>query len=290
MGGTGFLELIDGGASLVVGTVEQRRSAARRPGVGEPDRRAGAAAHPARDGARRRGDGGQRRTGGDRRRHRSRRPHVAVRPAEGLRAVGRATGAGRPGAGRRAQPAVHRRRDRRRRARRPTCSGGCCRTRSCASSWRSTTGSTRRRARRPGGRGRTAGDRRPHSALDVLERCFSGAIPCVLATSSAAGVPNVTFLSKAHRVDHERIALSNQFMSKTTRNLASNPLASLLVVDPVTGAGVPAGAGVRADRATRARVRAAAHRRRRRRRAHGDAGRLPAAGGDDLPRPSRSPR
>ncbi len=73
------------------------------------------------------------------------------------------------------------------------------------------------------------------SVLDVLERCFSGAVPCVLATSSAAGVPNVTFLSKAHRVDHERIALSNQFMSKTTRNLASNPLASLLLLDPVTG-------------------------------------------------------
>ena len=42
-------------------------------------------------------------------------------------------------------------------------------------------------------------------------------------------------MSQAHRVDHERIALSNQFMSKTARNLASNPRPSLLLVDPVTG-------------------------------------------------------
>lgn len=69
--------------------------------------------------------------------------------------------------------------------------------------------------------------------LGVLERCFTGAIPAVLATVAADGTPNVTFLSKAHRVDDERIALSNQFMSKTTRNLAVNPRASLLLIDPV---------------------------------------------------------
>ena len=71
-------------------------------------------------------------------------------------------------------------------------------------------------------------------ALGVIERCFAGAIPAVLCTASADGVPNVTFISKAIRVDDERIAVSNQFMSKTARNLAANPLASLLLVDPVT--------------------------------------------------------
>jgi adenylate cyclase len=71
-------------------------------------------------------------------------------------------------------------------------------------------------------------------ALVDLERCFGGAIPAVLATASADGVVNVTYLSRAHQVDGERIALSNQFMSKTSRNLATNPRASLLLMDPVT--------------------------------------------------------
>ena len=70
--------------------------------------------------------------------------------------------------------------------------------------------------------------------LDALERCFAGAVPAVLATASADGTPNVTYISKAHRVDHERVALSNQFMSKTARNLAGNPRASLLLIDPTT--------------------------------------------------------
>lgn len=70
--------------------------------------------------------------------------------------------------------------------------------------------------------------------LGDIERCFGGAIPAVLATASAEGVVNVTYLSRAHRVDDERVALSNQFMSKTSRNLADNPRASLLLMDPLT--------------------------------------------------------
>ncbi len=70
--------------------------------------------------------------------------------------------------------------------------------------------------------------------LDDLERCFGGAIPAVLATASADGVVNVTYVSSALQVDDERIALSNQFMSKTSRNIAANPRASLLLLDPAT--------------------------------------------------------
>jgi hypothetical protein len=70
--------------------------------------------------------------------------------------------------------------------------------------------------------------------LADIERCFGGAIPAVLATASADGVVNITYLSRAHQVDHERVALSNQFMSKTSRNLAGNPRASLLLMDPLT--------------------------------------------------------
>ncbi len=70
--------------------------------------------------------------------------------------------------------------------------------------------------------------------LPDIERCFGGAIPAVLATASAEGVVNVTYLSRAHQVDDERVAVSNQFMSKTSRNLADNPRASLLLIDPLT--------------------------------------------------------
>ncbi len=67
-----------------------------------------------------------------------------------------------------------------------------------------------------------------------LRRCFDGRIPAIIATASAAGLPNITYLSAVHQVDGERVALSNQFMSKTSRNLAENPLASLVLVDPVS--------------------------------------------------------
>ena len=77
-------------------------------------------------------------------------------------------------------------------------------------------------------------ERRAKLELEALDRCFEGAIPAVLSTASADGTPNVTYISKAHRVDDERVALSNQFMSKTARNLAVNPRASLLLIEPRT--------------------------------------------------------
>ncbi len=70
--------------------------------------------------------------------------------------------------------------------------------------------------------------------LGDLESCFEGAVPAVIATASADGTPNVTYLSRVRMVDDQRIALSNQFMSKTTRNLAENPRASVLLIDPGT--------------------------------------------------------
>jgi predicted pyridoxine 5'-phosphate oxidase superfamily flavin-nucleotide-binding protein len=77
-------------------------------------------------------------------------------------------------------------------------------------------------------------DARTELSLADLAHCFEGAIPVVLATASAAGVPNVTYLSKAHVIDDERVALSNQFLSKSARNLAENPRGSLLLIEPGT--------------------------------------------------------
>ncbi len=66
-------------------------------------------------------------------------------------------------------------------------------------------------------------DDEPRIALSDIAACFEGLIPAEIATASADGVPNVTHLSRVHMVDDERVALSNQFFSKTTRNLAENP-------------------------------------------------------------------
>lgn len=74
----------------------------------------------------------------------------------------------------------------------------------------------------------------PPLTLRDLAYCFEGAVPAVIATAAADGTPNVTYLTKVRRVDDERVALSNQFFSKTARNLAENPRASLLVLDPTT--------------------------------------------------------
>jgi adenylate cyclase len=70
--------------------------------------------------------------------------------------------------------------------------------------------------------------------LSDLAACFEGIIPAEIATASADGVPNVTHLSRVDMLDDERVVLSNQFFSKTVRNLAENPNACVVVIDPVT--------------------------------------------------------
>ena len=138
------------------------------------------------------------------------------------------------------------------------------------------------RARSRGARDR---DRRPSSTLDDLQRCFSGARPRGdRAPRRPSGVPNVTYLSRAHPVDDEHIALSNQFLSKSSRNLAENPQRSLLLVRPgarTTSSGCRV--ALRAHRAARPGVRPAAQRPVDDRRAHRHAGRVPAAGRRHLP-------
>lgn len=67
-----------------------------------------------------------------------------------------------------------------------------------------------------------------------LRRGLEGWIPKAVATASADGNPNVTYISAVHIVDDERVAISNQFMSKTSRNVAENPVVSMMVIDPIT--------------------------------------------------------
>ncbi len=67
-----------------------------------------------------------------------------------------------------------------------------------------------------------------------LDGCFDGVIPPMLATCSADGEPNITHLSQLFPVDDTHIAASNQFFGKTIENLATNPLAAVLVTDSQT--------------------------------------------------------
>jgi predicted pyridoxine 5'-phosphate oxidase superfamily flavin-nucleotide-binding protein len=70
--------------------------------------------------------------------------------------------------------------------------------------------------------------------LRDLAPCFEGAVPSVIATASADGTPNITHLSKVHFVDDDHVGLSDQFFSKTNRNLCENPYACVLVIHPHT--------------------------------------------------------
>lgn len=72
--------------------------------------------------------------------------------------------------------------------------------------------------------------------LDAIRGCFEGVIPGTMATCSADGVPNVSYLSHVHFVDSEHVALSYQFFNKTRQNLLANPHAALAVIDPHTSA------------------------------------------------------
>ncbi|HEU4852253.1 MAG TPA: GAF domain-containing protein [Telluria sp.] len=72
--------------------------------------------------------------------------------------------------------------------------------------------------------------------LDAIRACFEGVIPGTMATCSADGVPNVSYLSHVHFIDSEHVALSYQFFNKTRQNLLANPHAALAVIDPHTSA------------------------------------------------------
>lgn len=70
--------------------------------------------------------------------------------------------------------------------------------------------------------------------LDAIRDCLEGATPGVIATCSADGVPNVSYLSQVQYVDRQHVALSFQFFNKTRANVLANPRARLSVIHPET--------------------------------------------------------
>jgi adenylate cyclase len=71
-------------------------------------------------------------------------------------------------------------------------------------------------------------------ALESIRACFAGVMPTQFATCSPDGTPNVIAVSLVHYVDSERVAVSRQFLRKTSDNVEANRKAQLLVTDPET--------------------------------------------------------
>ena len=65
-----------------------------------------------------------------------------------------------------------------------------------------------------------------------IQEALQGLVPSVIATSSASGIPNITYISQAHFVDDDQLALSWQFFNKTWRNIQENPHFSVVVTEP----------------------------------------------------------
>ena len=74
------------------------------------------------------------------------------------------------------------------------------------------------------------------ATLHSIRPALEGAVPAVIATCAQDGTPNVSYISEVHYVDPEHVALSFQFFSKTRQNVLENPRATLIVIQPDTGA------------------------------------------------------
>jgi hypothetical protein len=73
--------------------------------------------------------------------------------------------------------------------------------------------------------------------LESLATCFQGLLPSQLFTCSNDGIPNAAYLSHVDYVDPAHVALSFQFFNKSRRNIAENPRARVIVLDPDNGQG-----------------------------------------------------
>lgn len=72
--------------------------------------------------------------------------------------------------------------------------------------------------------------------LGDIRPCLEGAIPSVMSTCSADGMPNVAYISQVYYVDDRHVALSFQFFNKTRQNILANPRATVLLLHPQTAA------------------------------------------------------
>lgn len=67
---------------------------------------------------------------------------------------------------------------------------------------------------------------------EKLLPAFQGVFPAALSTMDNDGNPNISFISQVFFVDTRHVAISNQFMSKTMRNILANGKATVNVIMP----------------------------------------------------------
>lgn len=68
---------------------------------------------------------------------------------------------------------------------------------------------------------------------EELMPALQGIVPATIVTTSEENVPNCTIVSQVYPVDKEHVAISNQFFSKTFRNLQTNKRAVVQVIHPI---------------------------------------------------------
>ncbi|HEY0680460.1 MAG TPA: pyridoxamine 5'-phosphate oxidase family protein, partial [Chitinophagaceae bacterium] len=73
----------------------------------------------------------------------------------------------------------------------------------------------------------------PPVITEEMMPSLQGVIPALIASCSAEGIPNVTYISQVFYVDQHHVALSRQFFNKTVRNVTENPVATVLVTCPI---------------------------------------------------------
>ena len=66
---------------------------------------------------------------------------------------------------------------------------------------------------------------------DEIRSVMEDGVPAQVGTCSADGIPNTTDISRVYYVDPQHVALSNQFFSKTVRNIRENPRACVNLND-----------------------------------------------------------
>ncbi|MDV6215207.1 pyridoxamine 5'-phosphate oxidase family protein [Mucilaginibacter sp. L3T2-6] len=59
-------------------------------------------------------------------------------------------------------------------------------------------------------------------------------VPSTMATVSADGIPNLTYISQVFYVDDNHVAISFQYMNKSWKNINENPNITMILTHPVT--------------------------------------------------------
>lgn len=69
---------------------------------------------------------------------------------------------------------------------------------------------------------------------EEMKPALMGVVPSTLITSSKAGVPNITNISRVWYVDSSHVAIANHMLNKSVKNLKENPLAFIRTMDTAT--------------------------------------------------------